>query len=58
MIGMSATEKMKKLVAKYIEERNWIMLDCLNVWLHNRSGATARSKFPDLVLDGMKKDFL
>ena len=54
---MSATEKMKELPAKYIEERNWVMLDCLNVWLHNISGATARSNFSDLVLRGMKEDF-
>jgi len=57
VIGMSTTEKMKEHVAKYIEERNWITLDCLNVWLHNRSGATARSDFSDLVLKGMVQDF-
>jgi len=54
---MSTTEKMKELVTKYSRERNWVMLDCLNVWLHNRSGATARSNFSDLVLTGMMQDF-
>lgn len=54
---MSATEKMKELVTKYSRERNWAMLDCLNIWLHNGSGTTARSKFSDLVLTGIMQDF-
>jgi len=33
------------------------MLDCFNIWLHNQSGGTARWRFSDLVLTGIKSDF-
>ena len=42
---LSVTERMKALARRYVEERNWVLLDCLIIWLHNGSGATARSKF-------------
>lgn len=54
---LSAPERMKALARKYVEERNWMLLDCLIIWLHNGSGATARAKFPDLVLNGIMQDF-
>lgn len=54
---MSAIERMKELLVKYVQKRNWIILDCLNVWLHNGSGVTARSNFAELVLRGMMQDF-
>jgi hypothetical protein len=54
---LSATGRMKALARRYVEERNWVMVDCLIVWLHNGSGATARSKFSGLVIEGMMQDF-
>lgn len=48
---------MKELVVKYVQKRNWIILDCLNVWVHNGSGVTARSNFAGLVIRGMMQDF-
>jgi len=54
---LSVTERMKALARRYVEERNWVLLDCLIIWLHNGSGATARSKFSSLVIGGMMQDF-
>jgi len=54
---LSVIEKMKILARKYVGETNWVLLDCLIVWLHNGSGATARGKYPNLVLSGMMQDF-
>jgi len=34
MTELLAKERMKGLARKYAEERNWILLDCLIVWLH------------------------
>ncbi len=50
-------EGIKALAKKYVEERNWMLLDCLIIWLHNSSGATARIKFPKTVLNGIMQDF-
>ncbi len=54
---LSVVEKIRILAREYAGERNWALLDCLVVWLHNGSGATARKKFPNLVLSGMVQDF-
>jgi len=45
------------LLTKYAKEKDWTMLDCFNIWLHNQSGGTARWRFSDLVLTGIKSDF-
>lgn len=54
---LSVSERMTVLARGYVEGRDWMMLDCLIIWLHNGSGATARSAFPSLVVGGMMKDF-
>jgi len=52
----SLLKKARELLARYIKERNWILVDCFIIWLHNESGGTARSRFPDLVLRGIIGD--
>lgn len=49
--------KLLGLLTKYAKEKDWIMLDCFNIWLHNQPGGTARERFSDLVLRGIMSDF-
>jgi hypothetical protein len=55
-VNSSATELLG-LLRKYAKEKDWVMLDCFNIWLHNQSGVTARIRFPDLVLECKMNDF-
>jgi len=53
----SSTTELLGLLRKYAKEKDWIMLDCFNIWLHNQSGSTARYRFHDLVLERIMSDF-
>ena len=54
---MAPNKELLAFATKIVEERNWRILDCLNIWLHNQSGSTARANYADTVLKGMDEDF-